>query len=413
MDIPAPSSPFVAYRDRLSDGADRAVYFAVWIAGTVAIVGLKTFHFPQWIVTFVPVALMLGYTAYLWFAPRERSADDRAGDSLYYLGFLYTMTSLAYSLYEFGQSSGDGQSSADTGSIITNFGVALSTTIVGMAVRVMFHQMRENPLELEREARIDIAAGVSRLRTELLSAIEDFGILRRAAIQNTAETLQEVTKETYEKLSAGATRHEQFTVELLRVVQETADAMKQHTALTSRAAKRTVEALDKLTDRLESTDLPADMLKTKFAELASSFSEVANHELARAEAQRRSFESLEQTVTALQTTTTGVNGQVSGLIQIIREERDAMRIAINGVVSATGAMQEGITAIVTTSQSAVTDERSVLRQLTSDVDEQLAFVRQHRKALEGEVETSRKATASVHSSLTSLVNLVSKQVDGR
>jgi hypothetical protein len=277
----------LTYRDRVSDSADRLIYFSVWVIGTLAIVALKTLHVRQLYVTAVPVILMAGYMAYLWFAPRERLRDDRAGDSLYYLGFLYTMTSLAYSLYEFGDPSGK-----DTGAIIVNFGVALSTTIVGMAGRVLFHQMRENPLEIEREARVEIAAAVSRLRSELLGAIEDFGILRRAAIQNTADTLQEVTKKTYDKLSEGATRHKKFAADLLQMVQETADTLKQHTTLTNRAAKRTVDALDKLTDRLAKTELPADVLKSKFTELAASFSELASHELARAEAQKKSLETL-------------------------------------------------------------------------------------------------------------------------
>src|SRR5437870_5835498 len=105
MKIHSPTSSSLAYHDRVSDAADRTIYFAVWVLGTIAILSLKAFHVPQWIVTAVPVGLMLAYTGYLYFAPRERLRDDRAGDSLYYLGFLYTMVSLAYSLYEFGKPS--------------------------------------------------------------------------------------------------------------------------------------------------------------------------------------------------------------------------------------------------------------------------------------------------------------------
>lgn len=409
MEVQSSPGGSLAYRDRLSDSADRWIYFSIWIIGTVGIIGLKILHFRQLYVTAFPVILMLGYIAYLWFAPRERLRDDRAGDSVYYLGFLYTMASLAYSLMEFGDPSGKG---TDTGAIIVNFGVALSTTIVGMAGRVVFHQMRENPLEIEREARVEIAATVSRLRTELLGAIEDFGTLRRAAIQNTSDTLEEVTKKTYEKLSESANRHEQLATDLLAVLRDTAEILKRDTALTNRAAKRTLDALDRLTERLDKSELPADVLKTKFLELASSFSELASHELKRAEAHKQSIENLAESVSVLQNTTSLVNGQITDLIQAIRDERTAIQAGITEVASATGAVREGIAAVVTTSRAAVNDQSKILQELAANSADQLASVQRHRKSLEEELVASRAATAAVHTSLTSLASIVAKNVNG-
>ena len=37
------------------------------------------------------------------------------------------------------------------GYIVSNFGIAIVTTIVGVVSRVWLHQMRDDPLELERE----------------------------------------------------------------------------------------------------------------------------------------------------------------------------------------------------------------------------------------------------------------------
>ncbi len=407
MTVQMPRLPKTGVRNRRSDTVDRTISLTVWLAGTLSILFLKALHFRQLIVTTVPVALMSAYALYIWFAPREHIRDDRAGDGLYYLGFLYTMTSLAYSLYEFGGSD------SDTGSIIVNFGVALSTTIVGMAARVMFHQMRENPVEIEREARIEIASYVSRLRTELLQAIEDFATLRRAAVQNTADTLQDVTKQTYERLSESATQHQQLAQEVLRDLRETADVLKQHSTLTNRATKRTIDALDKLSERLAKSELPLDLLKSQFTDLAKSFSEVVKNEVEASDSQKRGLATLEEVIRGLQVTTNGISVQVSAVLQSFEKERDAMQAAIQNVTSAAVAIRDGMTEVTASSKKSVNEQIDVLRQLSSSADEQLGLVRQHRKAIQEELEASRAATESVHSSLTSLASFVTRNVNGR
>jgi len=93
-----------------------------------------------------PVILMILYGCAVTVIPRIRLRLDQAGDNLYYLGFTYTLCSLAITLHRFHATEG----AVDY--IVSNFGIALATTIVGVVARVWLHQMREDPLELEREA---------------------------------------------------------------------------------------------------------------------------------------------------------------------------------------------------------------------------------------------------------------------
>ena len=60
------------------------------------------------------------------------------GDNIYYLGFLLTLVSLSYTLYKF--------SSADNeiDQIIENFGIALSSTLIGVVGRVYFNQTHDD-----------------------------------------------------------------------------------------------------------------------------------------------------------------------------------------------------------------------------------------------------------------------------
>jgi hypothetical protein len=122
---------------------------------------------------------MLGFARYL------RLRDDQAGDNLYYLGFLYTLTSLGISLWRFSALEG-------AEGIVANFGIAVSSTILGVALRVFFSQMRQDPLEVERSARLELAEAARRVRQELDATVFEFSSFRRATQQSLLEGMAEV-----------------------------------------------------------------------------------------------------------------------------------------------------------------------------------------------------------------------------
>src|SRR5436190_122066 len=131
------------------------------VFGMAFIVFAKLSALGQVEVTAIPIGILLAY-AYVVFRWRQLMLrDDQSGDNLYYLGFLYTLTSIAVSLYQFSLA----ESAQEQ--IITNFGIAIATTIVGLALRVMFNQMRQDPPEVERVSRLELADASRRLRREL------------------------------------------------------------------------------------------------------------------------------------------------------------------------------------------------------------------------------------------------------
>jgi hypothetical protein len=134
--------------------------------------------------TGVPLLLMLLYAALLWMARYFRLRDDQSGDNLYYLGFLYTLTSLAVALKQFNIDDG-------AASIVSSFGIAIATTIMGIALRVLFNQMRQDPIEVESVARLELADAARKVRQELDSASFEFASFRRSLVQMQEETLRE------------------------------------------------------------------------------------------------------------------------------------------------------------------------------------------------------------------------------
>ena len=69
------------------------LFFAIVIAGAAYIVVAKLDEVPAVFVTLVPVCIMIGYAILLGFARLFRLRDDQSGDNLYYMGFLFTLTS--------------------------------------------------------------------------------------------------------------------------------------------------------------------------------------------------------------------------------------------------------------------------------------------------------------------------------
>src|ERR1700685_3376856 len=129
-----------------ASAASAIVFMLFVVAGSAYIVVSKLSGIGQIWVTFVPVLTMISYALLIVLARSLRLRDDQAGDNLYYMGFLFTLTSLGVSLYQF-------NASRAAEEIVQNFGIAIGSTITGIALRVIFNQMRQDPIEVERVMR--------------------------------------------------------------------------------------------------------------------------------------------------------------------------------------------------------------------------------------------------------------------
>lgn len=161
------------------------VFFIVVAIGCGYIVYSKLHAFSAINVTLVPVGIMIGYALLLGLARLFRLRDDQSGDNLYYMGFLFTLTSLAISLYQFSDQGSPEQ-------IVQNFGIAIGSTIAGIALRIFFNQMRRDPVEVEHTARLELADASRRVKRELESTILEFAYFRRSTQQSLADALDEI-----------------------------------------------------------------------------------------------------------------------------------------------------------------------------------------------------------------------------
>jgi ABC-type transporter Mla subunit MlaD len=188
-------------------GASAVVFLLFVAAGCAYIVLAKFAGIGPFYVTFVPVGTMLAYALLIYSARGLRLRDDQSGDNLYYMGFLFTLTSLGVSLYQF-------TAARAAEEIVQNFGIAIGSTIAGIGLRVIFNQMRRDPVEVERMMRLELAEAARRVRRELDSTVVEFGHQRRSAQQAAADSFKHVTEKFDEMVAKFLGSLEDITAKL-------------------------------------------------------------------------------------------------------------------------------------------------------------------------------------------------------
>lgn len=266
-----------------------AIVFMLFVAlGCAYILLAKLAGVGQFYVTFVPVGIMLAYAALIFLARNLRLRDDQSGDNLYYMGFLFTLTSLGVSLYQF-----SAEHAAED--IVQNFGIAIGSTIAGIGLRVVFNQMRRDPVEIERMMRLELAEAARRVRRELDSTVVEFGYHRRSAQQAAADSfkqvaerfdeivgkfdasLKDITGQLVQPLEA-ASRHSGDTLgELSKTLAASLSASAQQfgeeTDKLAIRVRATAIKLDEVIDKLGAIETPESSIKAGLEPIAQSISQ--------------------------------------------------------------------------------------------------------------------------------------------
>ena len=144
---------------------------------------------------------LLGY----FFAAKRDAAWRHNTDNVYYLGLLFTLLSLVYSLVTLFllNSEETTDRAGQTYNLIGSFGIALISTIFGILFRILLLQSADDESgQLRPSLPVDIGPGKQRvsvaladaafkLRIELTQTIADMSVFRQAVMQASNETVLE------------------------------------------------------------------------------------------------------------------------------------------------------------------------------------------------------------------------------
>ena len=274
------------FRRRLGDENDKLAFGLAFFGGIFAIISIRLFSdmvsgnkgisLLDVFAIVVAVAVIAGYVAFI-LASKNRSgvSVDRASDNVYYLGLLFTLSSLAYSLIKlsfFGMS-GEGVASAkQVLTLLPDFGLALFSTIAGIFGRIFLQQMRNDPMDVETEAREELGIAIRQLRETIGQVVSNLnGLSSQMSVtmtemnNNVAQTLERSAVQNTGVINDVATEVGQLSQRLRDQVQEV-------TNFTTSSTAQFNDLIGNMRTQFSGFGEVPDVLGQKFADLTANVS---------------------------------------------------------------------------------------------------------------------------------------------
>ena len=155
----------------------------------------KFFNIPQIIITIIAVSLI---PSYCYIALNKKIffvKEDQIGDNAYYMGFLFTLSSLSFALFNLKTQSDN--NTKQVFEIVSSFGIALWSTIAGIACRIYIAQLRQDIDDIEEDVKIKLLETANRVTNELHHVIYDFNVFT-TSLKNSIEESYKVVNEQIE-----------------------------------------------------------------------------------------------------------------------------------------------------------------------------------------------------------------------
>lgn len=246
-----------------------------------------------WICGFaLPIAVMLVYVLLGFRRSQDDVSDEKFADSCYYLGFIFTITSILISLFDISRMG------TDMSLIATRFGAAMVSTVVGLSVRVYLVGFRQNMDDAMTSAEDSVVDATNRLREQLTIAYEHLQNFEARVHEGTQKTLENVAEGVDTLTSSYAQKMTSFFEELsaqnkaaceaaLEKVAKSSDRLAQSVDGYSLALGTNLKSLEQkvelfsegVNSRLLTTTFPDDFFSSRLSEplsmLHANTSEIA------------------------------------------------------------------------------------------------------------------------------------------
>ncbi len=302
---------------------------------------------------------LLGYFSIAW---RDNTGQHNP-DNLYYMGFLFTLIALIYSLITlFLLHSDDLDLAKRVYNLIGSFGVALTSTFFGILFRVLLLQKPEldgtRPLSEAGGQGLSVQDGLNeaafKLRIELTQTIADMSVFRETILQATSETTRDA--------------------------QQAHAAIMQQVEAAAQAQTRVLTTLSTETsDKLSAT---ADKMATAFHSVQESLQGILNNLQSSTQTSRNLVAEYESLNASLQQTMT----------------------FFTGLGSATGQAAENLTGATRAFADSLTEVTEVTPQYTVQFEQLITILRQ-------EAEQWQAMTLEVRTSLVQAVEALTQAVN--
>ena len=228
---------------RTRESLDKVFLAAAFIVGAVGIVWLKQFDIEPWWAALFAGGILVSYALATWSNRNLALEPETIGDNSYYLGFIFTLISLGATLY---QMTGTGTEVGILRDVIAGFGVALSSTIIGVFLRVFMMQLRTDVVARDRHARLELNDASREFRMRLAESVAQMKAFSTEAVQLAGETNNRIQ-------AANETFHKEHRDRMSRATDEYRKALSDLMAASSAIITRDLKAsIDEVLGELRS-----------------------------------------------------------------------------------------------------------------------------------------------------------------
>lgn len=404
----------LSWIDRLQERGliDRWGFAAFAVLGSALILIAKSMELPTWQVATAAIALILVYAVIVNLRGTGRLRSDQAGDNCYYLGLIYTLTSLSYAIFTFNP-----DKTATT--IVQGFGIALASTIAGLVLRVFFNQSRVDLFEVEDTARLELAEAASRLKGELSQISLSFTHFAVGLQQSVAEVRDEAIESVKQTSAKAVSAVQELAGEVSNTLKEQSAELVVHGERVSKNTAAVAEALDRHKQALDGLSNGYNDISEGIGDMADAAQAMGKHStelLAVTQASKEAQTDVLAITSRLETAAAEVLASVNSSLQLIQRwegefasrlgeiESGPMRtsdMALKAIAKAAESVGEAMTRLTEVQQNAI-------GSVASSTEGLLTVVRGHNDALDAELSKSRSHVSEVH---TALVDMTAKLAD--
>ena len=342
----------------------------------------------QWSLGFwIPLSIMAAYIV-LGLKRKDRDvSDEKFADSCYYLGFIFTITSIIFSLFDL----------PDIGTkiqdIAVRFGAAMVSTVAGLAVRVYLVSFNKDVSDAVRETEHSIIEASQKFREQLVLAYERLSDFQsqvengtKGAVERVNVQVETLSKNHAEKLSGffeelASKNQVAFTSALDEVkkaslrLSESVDgySLGMRSNLGSIEAKVTAFT-DVVSERLKTTTFPDDyfvkQLEQPLAQLNTATNEVAGQVLATASEVGAATTVLTGALKKLQSKSAAIEGSMDAAMRLTAQQQSVLDTSHSqiGTLEKLGVTLEGFSTLFGSTVARLDATNTSAHTLASRID---------------------------------------------
>ena len=388
------------------DGAsarDSILFFAVAAVAIVGVLFAYQREAAPSLVFVIGVGSVFLYTGLAWWSSRFSGREDLVGDGAYYLGFLLTLVSLGHALWVF-------DAGAGAEPVIRGFGLALSTTIAGLSLRVVFQLLRKDPLEPDQDSRLALREATDELERQARGTVEDLSILRVRVSEELAqvaggalEHMLVLQREEVQRTTQAFVTQMEAT---LKSVRETSEGLKEHVSSSKTQTSRLITAIGRLADRIDQSEVPTEPLRRQFKEMAAQMEEWLKFEKERTEEQRRASEQLLGTHKTMHASAIAAQQVMNRLMQ----SSEKLQSGVTELGRASDEAARVIRQVSSETVVAVQVQENVLQKMLKDAEDAGRQINDHRHLLGEAVSEGAAAVVQLNKQVVTAADTIVREL---